>query len=242
MKDFALLPPATERVWNFLKDQRWLAGFVLVGGSALALRIGHRLSEDLDFAFPDLKLPRGRLDALLKEAGKSGFDFQRNDNEAVLNDFIRGGGDLHDYQQDFVVDRQVKVSFFAPDAAQAKILHADAKPTPRVAELPELFKTKALVSAVRSKTRDWIDLYVLMREHGFTLGDYAAAFREAGAESQFETGLARLCSGTPQADDEGFEHLLTHPPTLAQMQSYFAARRDEFEIQAARSAKERHQP
>lgn len=236
-----MLPPATERVWNFLKDQRWLAGFVLVGGSALALRIQHRLSEDLDLAFPDFQLPRVRLDALLKDAARAGFDFQRNDNEAALHQFAQGGGDLHDYQQDFIVDGQVKVSFFAPDAAQAKVLSGEAKPTPRIAELAELFKTKALVSAVRSKSRDWIDLYVLMREHGFTLSDYATAFREAGTQSQSDTGLARLCSGQPQADDEGFEHLLTAPPTVAEMRSYFEAQRDEFEIRAAKSAKERHQ-
>lgn len=236
-----MLPPATERVWNFLKDQRWLAGFVLVGGSALALRISHRLSEDLDLAFPDLKLPRARLDALLKDAAKAGFDFQRNDNEAALNEFLQGGGELHDYQQDFVVDGQVKVSFFAPDAAQTKLLRGEATAAPRIAELVELFKTKALVSAVRSKTRDWIDLYVLMREHGFTLSDYAAAFKEAGVQSQCETGLARLCSGQPQADDEGFDHLLKNPLTVAQMRSYFEVQRDEFEIQAAKSAKERHQ-
>ena len=40
--------PETERVWKFLKDEPSLAGFVLVGGTALALRLGHRRSEDLD--------------------------------------------------------------------------------------------------------------------------------------------------------------------------------------------------
>jgi len=46
-----LLPAETERVWNFLKGQSALTSFVLVGGSALAMRIQHRLSEDLDFAW-----------------------------------------------------------------------------------------------------------------------------------------------------------------------------------------------
>jgi hypothetical protein len=45
-----LLPTATEKVWDFLRTQPALAGFVLVGGSALALRIHHRRSEDLDMA------------------------------------------------------------------------------------------------------------------------------------------------------------------------------------------------
>ncbi len=232
-----MLPPATERVWHFLKEQRWLAGFVMVGGSALALRIAHRLSEDLDFAFPDLKLPRARLDALLKNAAEAGFDFQRNDNEAALNEFIQGGGELHDYQQDFVVDGVVKVSFFAPDSGQARVLGGLQEAGPRLATLPELFKTKALVSAVRSKTRDWVDLFVMLKEHGFTLCDYEAAFREAGAESQFEAGLARLCSGRPQQDDEGFAHLLVKPPKVSDMQAYFTGLRDAWEIERARSAK-----
>lgn len=57
-----LLPPETERVWNCLKQQPALAGFVLVGGSALALRIRHRRSDDLDIAYPAHQLPRARLE------------------------------------------------------------------------------------------------------------------------------------------------------------------------------------
>ncbi len=83
----------------------------------------------------------------------------------------------------------------------------------RIATLTELFKAKSLVSAVRSKTRDWIDLYLLLRKHGFTLRDYREAFQEAGIGSQFEIGLSRLCSGIPQKDDKA-THIFfrTHPP------------------------------
>ena len=73
-----MLPRDTEQVWNFLKDQPVLAGFVLVGGSALALRIGHRVSEDLDLAWTQARLPRNRLDALRRTAEAAGFRFQPN--------------------------------------------------------------------------------------------------------------------------------------------------------------------
>jgi hypothetical protein len=59
-----LLPPDTERIWSYLKEQAGLAGFILVGGSALALRISHRLSEDLDFAWIESRLPLARLEAI----------------------------------------------------------------------------------------------------------------------------------------------------------------------------------
>jgi hypothetical protein len=49
-----VLPPETDRIWTFLKEQPSLSGFVLIGGTALALQIAHRRSEDLDLAYPVL--------------------------------------------------------------------------------------------------------------------------------------------------------------------------------------------
>jgi hypothetical protein len=89
-----VLPPATEQVWSFLKDQPILGGFVLIGGSALALRIGHRLSEDLDFAWVEPRLPRVRLDALCRAAEAGGFDFERQEDEAAVVEFAEAGLDL----------------------------------------------------------------------------------------------------------------------------------------------------
>lgn len=237
-----MLPPATERVWNFLKEQPALAGFVLVGGSALALRIRHRLSEDLDFAFPELKLPRTRLELLLLQALEAGHNFQRDDDEAALFEFMQGGGELHDYQQNFVVNGSVKVSFFTPDAGLARLLQGSAEQLPRIATLPELFKSKCVLSAVRSKTRDWLDLYLLMREHGFSVRDYQTAFREAGVEHQCDIGLSRLCSGMPQLNDEGYAHLLPEPPTVEQMKSFFISQRDALEVETATEAARARQP
>ena len=141
-----MLPPATENVWNYLKEQPALAGFVLAGGSALALTIRHRLSEDLDLVFPGTRLPRHRLDAFCRQARAAGFDFQRNDNEAAAQEFAQGGMELHDYQQDFLVNDAVNVSFFAADEAQRKVLSGRNEPQVRVASLPELFKTAARLS------------------------------------------------------------------------------------------------
>jgi hypothetical protein len=93
-----VLPADTERVWSFLKQQRGLAGFVLMGGSALALRIGHRVSDDLDLAWLELRLPRARLEAVRRAAGANGFDFQPQDDEATVREFADAGrneGVLH---------------------------------------------------------------------------------------------------------------------------------------------------
>ena len=232
-----MLPPATEKVWNYLKEQPALAGFVLAGGSALALLLRHRLSEDLDFIYPDVRLPGQRLDALRRKAEEDGFVFRPSDDEAAVRDFAEGGLELHNYQQDFLVNGAVKVSFFAPDDQMRKVLATEAKPTARIATLPELFKSKCLVSAKRSKTRDWLDLYLLMRDHGFSIRDYRAAFVEAGSLTECDIGLSRLCSGIPQRNDEGYAHLLARPPSLEEMKTFFEVQRDRLEIDTAAEAK-----
>ena len=231
-----MLPPATEKVWDFLRAQPALAGFVLIGGSALALRIGHRRSEDLDIVFRDTHLPRVRLEALQRIAAQAGVDFQRTDDEAALQEFAVAGLELHDYQQNFIVKGSIRVSFFVPDAALAKVLTVSHEPGVRVATLDELFKSKCLVSALRSKTRDWVDLYTLMGGHGFSMRDFVAAFREAGIEDQCDSALSRLCSGLPQRDDEGYAHLLPNPPSLDEMKTFFKTQRDALEIEVAEEA------
>jgi len=236
-----LLPPETERLWEFVRQQPALSGFVLIGGSALALRIHHRLSEDLDLVWLEQRLPRARLEVFLNNAFAAGFDVKRHDDEAALHEFADSTLELHDYQQDFLANGKTRISFFTPEPPLKRILawSKDTETGARIASLAELFKAKCLVSALRSKTRDWVDLYLLMRHHGFGLGDYRAAFIEAGVPDEFEIGLGLLCSGIPQKDDEGYAHLLPNPPTVEEIASFFKAERDRLEIDLAKG---KHKP
>ncbi|MEY4862603.1 MAG: hypothetical protein RLZ51_698 [Pseudomonadota bacterium] len=58
------MPEATQKNFSRLKDDPRLAGFTLVGGTALALQIGHRISEDLDFNIFGQKLPIKAIDGI----------------------------------------------------------------------------------------------------------------------------------------------------------------------------------
>jgi len=81
-----VLPAETDRVWRFLEGQSALAGFILVG-TALAIQIKHRRSEDLDLAYPESRLPRARLEALRLTACQAGFTFFQDDDEAAIHEF-----------------------------------------------------------------------------------------------------------------------------------------------------------
>ena len=74
MRDLKLefMPLATQNNFARLKNDHRLAGFTLVGGTALALQIGHRISEDLDFNIFGQKLPVARIDSILDELASEG--------------------------------------------------------------------------------------------------------------------------------------------------------------------------
>ena len=212
----------------------------MIGGTALSMQIKHRISEDLDFVYPSVRLPLERIKALVREAGANGFAFVATDDPAAADDFEIHGMDLANYQQDYLVDGKVKVTFFAADAGSEKVMEQTHASTARVASLNEIFKLKALVSADRSKTRDWFDIYCLMRNHGFGIKDFCAAFSEAGEAAKAEIALNRICSGIPSKSDEGFESLVDCPPSVEQMRDFFACERNQFEVTQAKAARTQH--
>lgn len=63
-----LLPDATKSLWLRLCQEPLLKDAILIGGTALTLRIGHRRSEDLDFTFLSEKLPTANVAVLLRSS------------------------------------------------------------------------------------------------------------------------------------------------------------------------------
>jgi predicted nucleotidyltransferase component of viral defense system len=229
-----LLRPDAERLWGFFERQQALGGFVLVGGTALSMHLNHRVSEDLDFMIPADKLPRAAIDGLKRLSHASGFTFVPNDRPASLAEFEDTGYDYYDYQQDYIVAGTVKVTFVAPDPEVKRLLQDGAPGHPRVASLEEIFRLKCIACANRSKTRDWLDMFVLLQQGLFQPLDVYRSFELAGVPSKFDIAMHRLCSGKVSLLDEGYQTLLTDPPSLLDMQLYFKAVRDEIEIEVAR--------
>ena len=64
-----VLPERQQRIWRSLRPVAAL-GFVLYGGTAVALRLGNRQSVDFDF-FSDLPLDKVAVRAALKPLGQS---------------------------------------------------------------------------------------------------------------------------------------------------------------------------
>ena len=63
------LAKPTQKLFGKLTGSPWLSDFYLAGGTALALRLGHRTSVDLDF-FTEKQFDEGQIVEELTKAGK----------------------------------------------------------------------------------------------------------------------------------------------------------------------------
>lgn len=237
--DTSRLPAETRLLWERLNQEPLLQGFVLIGGTALTLRIGHRISEDLDFAYLGQRLPMQRLKALRSLLADQGITLDAIQDVVAQNEFLDSGLELAEYQQNFIAHLptgSVKLSFVCMDPHVTQLLTGDNSSPLRVATLDELFKTKVLACAARSKTRDWFDLYVLMSHHGFDGGDFYRVFVEADREPLFDIANMRLRRGVPSLADEGYDTLLKNPPSLSEMHAFFTAMLDQLEIDLSSAA------
>ena len=179
------MPEATQKNFSRLKDDPRLAGFTLVGGTALALQIGHRTSEDLDFNIFGQKLPIKVIDGLLDELAAGGAAIESLiTSEQKLGFKINTSENLDHYIQDYLIDG-AKVTFHSRNEGDRPKAQIDfLKSAPKVAVskggfdvlgVDGLLVMKSIVVYDRVKSRDIYDLMVLTRDHGYTLGDIFTA-------------------------------------------------------------------
>jgi predicted nucleotidyltransferase component of viral defense system len=234
--DTSKLPPETRHIWERLEAEPLLKGFVLIDGSALALRIGHRISEDLDFACLDELLPKLRLQQLSRMLNSQGIRFELNQSTAAEQEFIDSGLLLEDHQQNYLANNIVKISFVRLENNVTELLSGGHDSPLRVATLDEIFETKALVCADRSKSRDWFDLYILLTRHGYDINDMYRVFEEADCVSKFKIADIRLRACNPGRADEGYLQLVDPAPSLDELRAFFIDALDKWEIALSKAA------
>lgn len=137
-----LLPKTKSLLLNMIEDCAFLNKYVLVGGSALALHLCHRKSEDLNF-----------------------FTYEDNFNKKEILDFIKSFESKEIINQtneqiDLLLDG-VKVTFFN---AKWKFLEPSKISRFNLASIEQIATMKVNVLFLRAKYRDYYDLYFLAKE------------------------------------------------------------------------------
>ncbi len=142
MSDFRLsiLPPAQRSLWQELESTP--DDFVLYDGTAMALSLGHRQSDDFDL-FSNERFDPSSLLSVLSYLRGARVD-QRGNN--TLTVFVDRGG-------------LVKVSFFG-DVQMSRVRDPDVAKSNRlqIASLLDLTATKLKTIQQRAEAKDYLDL------------------------------------------------------------------------------------
>ena len=161
--NLSILPPAQRSLWPQLAGAT-ACGFVLYGGTAIALRLGHRQSVDFDF-FSDQALDRTVLIQALPFLQRATvIQDEPNAWTLLVSGVSPDTGDVGE-----VVASTVKLSFFGgvdfgrvgtPDMTDDGVL--------QVAAMADLMATKVKVILQRIEAKDYIDLAAMI-ENGESL-------------------------------------------------------------------------
>ncbi|MBI5891400.1 MAG: nucleotidyl transferase AbiEii/AbiGii toxin family protein [Nitrosomonadales bacterium] len=229
------MPERTRRVFQELAQEPLMKGFVLIGGTALSIQIGHRLSEDLDFWLPAISMSKDRVDSILFNLGQHGLAHEFATPAWKISQARINGIDLLSQSRDHIIDG-VKVTFFARDDVPyrhfAQMKRLKSKTLFSIADEEALFNMKSWLISQRVRSRDLYDLMMLM-QRGKTIQDILEAGAQADPSFQREYAKEVLVGNVPlDADDEGFESIGVEV-TLAELREFFLEAVNEFEVNLA---------
>lgn len=127
--------------------------YILCGGTALAMQIGHRKSEDLDFMM-------WRISKTEKpEVDWNAIEKELNEKIGEIENFNMLGFD----QVEFLV-KGVKFSFFVSDNYSPVSSPVDYFGNIRLADIESIMAMKMEVMLRRMKFRDYYDIYCILQE------------------------------------------------------------------------------
>jgi len=214
-----VLPTSTRAVFEHLRtnDAMGALNMCLFGGTALALLIGHRSSEDLDFFCFEKELPKANIGRLIRSLREDGFHVTNTLDPVRITQARINGLNLDDYIQEFSIN-EVKVSFgtFSKGGESRRLHFAQATAGERTNDsfllpsLNTLFQSKAVVLSDRVTSRDLFDLMVLVKNHGFTIADIVSAIQSVDAREANEAIAAlEVLTGNLPLDpaDPGFKSI-----------------------------------
>ena len=217
----------TEALAKKIAGEAFLVHFLLVGGTALSVYLKHRLSEDLDFATTEKKLPKKAISDFLNHLREEGCEVEDILPMAERQYAENEGCDIDDHHQDWSVDG-VKLTFFTlPKENGREKLAEDPgeewSKNLRLASLETLFITKALVLADRHAMRDNFDMHALLQRDDFSYADVIKAFKTYRPYTDLNIPFNRLRSSDYPLTDPGLSGLIDEEEedTMKRIQEYF---------------------
>ena len=142
----------TLNVIEAISKMEFVKSYFLVGGTALALQLKHRLSEDLDF----MTWKQSKKD-------KQNIDIEKIKHE-IKQDFTIDKVDILDSNHiEMCIDGEVKLSFYAPDKIKPAIVSIPYLNNLILADENSIASLKMEILLRRNEFRDYYDLYCILK-------------------------------------------------------------------------------
>jgi predicted nucleotidyltransferase component of viral defense system len=195
-----VLSGTTRRYLALLAEKGLSTPFYLGGGTAVALHLGHRLSNDLDFYCPE-HFNVAVLDARL-------HDFEVYRRERLSEDTLLGA----------LEDLRISFFWYRYQLMEEPVIALST----RILRLPDLAAMKIEAIAQRNTKRDFIDLYFMAHEADITPQKAIEYHRAKFAGLNInQTHLILSLGYFEEADDDIMPKMLI-PVSWEEVKRYFA--------------------
>ncbi|WP_075559461.1 nucleotidyl transferase AbiEii/AbiGii toxin family protein [Parabacteroides timonensis] len=192
MKGLAL---HTDKIFESVSRLECIKDYILVGGTALSLQIGTRLSEDLDFM-------RWRT----HKAEKMEVEWFKIEKELSSLGKIESRNILDIDHVEFLVSG-VKFSFYACDKHSPVIKPVNYLNNLKLADVKSIGAMKMEVMLRRSNFRDYYDIYSILKS-GTSIDELvSSALSYSGHKLKSKNLLAMLTNGSRFTRDIHFEQM-----------------------------------
>ena len=169
--------------------------YILCGGTALAIQIGHRKSEDLDF----MMWRKSKTEK--PEVDWSAIEKEIKEKIGEIENFNMLGFD----QVEFLV-KGVKFSFFVSDNYSPVSTPIDYLGNIRLADIESIMAMKMEVMLRRAKFRDYYDIYSILRE-GYSIHNGIEKALKLSRHKLSSKNLIAMMLGGQFAPDNNFQNL-----------------------------------
>jgi hypothetical protein len=146
------LAPQTTAIFDKIAELNCIRSYVLVGGTALSLQLGARMSEDLDF-----------LQWKFHKADKTEVDWVAIEKELKTIGQVQVR-DIWDFNHVEFLVSGVKISFYIfPNRPPEKLLPIALKGNLQIADIKSIAVMKMEVLLRRNTFRDYYDIYSILK-------------------------------------------------------------------------------
>lgn len=181
--------------------QQFKREFYLVGGTAIALHIGHRRSIDFDL----FKSKRININKIVNKISESKYSYTITRRVEEQLNLVIGEVKFTFFEYPFSVDVNDKFQNYI-----------------KLPSLLQLAAMKAYAIGRRSKWKDYVDLYFIIKDHhkiSEIIKQAESIYGELFSEKLFR---AQLCFFEDIDYSEKVDYIITNPPSEKEVQSYLS--------------------